>query len=125
MTPKTTTHKSRPNDRALWLGGAVLRITYDFGTQTGQAFLAEGHCTDMTSAIQYFCDIDPQVQRIATVSGAQRDTCYVRQGETWQARQPRQEANSMTTDQTLREFLVHTCGVRPGPPPTRPGAGNS
>ena len=85
MTPKTTT------TGIPWLGCPVQQIHYDFVTHIGQAVLLEGHCTDMRSVIRYFCAIDPHVQRILTVSGAQLDTCYVRHGETWQARQPRQE----------------------------------
>lgn len=63
-------------------------IRYDFDTKTGQLFMEEGDCCDMSGCIKFFERIDEKVSRIETFSGSAEDTLYVRRrssGE-WTAR---------------------------------------
>ena len=48
-----------PWDERLQCG--VVSLAYDFRSHTGQLYLPEGHCCDMTGCIALFEAIDPNV----------------------------------------------------------------
>lgn len=64
-------------------------VRYDFDRKTGMLVMAAGDCCDMSGCISLFENIDPDVERIRTVSGAEEDTSYFRSEFGWVARHPK------------------------------------
>jgi hypothetical protein len=62
----------------------VLSVSYDFRTRAGRLDMEAGDCCDMSGAIAFFAAIDPQVCKIETFAGAERDTAYLKRREGWQ-----------------------------------------
>lgn len=60
-----------------WLQCYVLRMSYDFALRTGEVWMPEGSCSDMTGAIEWFSDIDDGVKTIITWAGGKLDTTYI------------------------------------------------
>ena len=74
--------------RAIWdkrLKCNVVSLTYDFRSRTGQLYLLDGDCCDMTGCVDLFEAIDPTVTAIDTYSGDEADTVYRKQGTEWRA----------------------------------------
>ena len=65
-----------------------LRLDYDFQTRSGHLWLTDGHCVDMSAAVEAFTAIDVQVETIHTWSGDKPDTWYTRRGGAWEAHLP-------------------------------------
>ena len=63
----------------------VVSLAYDFRSRTGQLYLPDGHCCDMTGCIALFQAIDPDVTAIKTYSGDKADTAYRKKGTEWKA----------------------------------------
>ena len=63
-------------------------LKYDFDTRTGQLFLHNGGCCDMTGCIKIFKAIDPQVSAITTYSDGKEDTSYRKDGSMWKSYEP-------------------------------------
>ncbi len=59
----------------------VVSLTYDFRSQTGQVYLLDGDCCDMTGCVALFQGIDPKVTAIDTYSGDKADTVYRKEGK--------------------------------------------
>lgn len=57
---------------------SVERLEYDFNTKIGRVFMPCDCCTDMRGAIKLFKAIDPEVLRIETWAGTDRDAFYSR-----------------------------------------------
>ena len=74
-----------PNDEAYHTGlqCCVLTVRYDYRTRHARLDMEDGDCCDMTGCIAFFKAIDPQVRMIETFSGPERDTSYVKQGDSW------------------------------------------
>jgi hypothetical protein len=64
----------------------VVSLAYDFCRRTGQLYLPDGHCCDMTGCITLFQAIDPDVTAINTYSSDKADTAYRKKGTEWKAR---------------------------------------
>jgi hypothetical protein len=82
---------SKPT-RAAWderLKCSVVSLAYDFRSHTGQLYLLDGDCCDMTGCVALFGEIDPKVTAINTYSGDQADTVYHKKGTEWSALLPR------------------------------------
>ena len=72
--------------RTVWhstLCCGVLSFLYDFATCTATIYVADGHCVDMTGAIDMATGLDDRCRRIETFSGAERDTCYELENGEW------------------------------------------
>lgn len=54
----------------------VEETQYSRELKTGSIFMPEGHCVDMSAAIRFFTEMDPEVETILTFSGDQADTIY-------------------------------------------------
>lgn len=54
----------------------VCRLAYNFVEKTGELWLPNGHCCDMSGCIELFQRIDEDVQKITTYSGDKPDTIY-------------------------------------------------
>jgi hypothetical protein len=78
---------SRPKTTALYerLKCEVVSLAYDFRSHTGELYMADGHCCDMTGCVALFEGIDPKVTAINTYSGDEADTMYRKGGEEWKA----------------------------------------
>lgn len=63
----------------------VVSLTYEFHTHTGQLYLLDGDCCDMTGCVALFEGIDPEVKAIKTYSGDKADTVYRKKGTEWNA----------------------------------------
>lgn len=63
----------------------VISLAYDFRTHTGQLYLLDGDCCDMTGCVALFEKIDRKVKAINTYSGDQEDTMYRKEGKEWNA----------------------------------------
>jgi hypothetical protein len=61
----------------------ILRIEIDLVRRRAVLWLPPLCCTDMRGAIDLIESIDPRIERIDTMSGANRDTCYERSGRKW------------------------------------------
>jgi hypothetical protein len=71
------------------LGCRVDGIEYSFVYHAGRLYMARGDCCDMADCINYFCRIDPEVERIRTFSGIEEDTSYRRFADgMWEATSP-------------------------------------
>lgn len=70
------------------LGCEVVSLTYDFCSGTGELFLPDRNCCDMTGCVKMFESIDPQVSTIKTYSGDKPDTAYRKEGAEWKALRP-------------------------------------
>ena len=66
----------------------VVSLTYDFRSHTGQLYLSDGDCCDMTGCVAIFEGIEPKVTAINTHSGDQSDTMYRKEGTEWRALLP-------------------------------------
>ena len=58
----------------------ILEVRYDFRKMEGFLHMVDGHCCDMTGAIQYFRKIDGMVETIFTFSGDRPDTVFLNLG---------------------------------------------
>jgi hypothetical protein len=63
----------------------VVALDYVFSSHTGQLFMSDGGCCDMTGCVALFAGIDPQVTAIDTYSGDEIDTMYRKDGNAWTA----------------------------------------
>lgn len=73
---------------AVWredLQTSACKLVYDFTIRTGTLILPDLCCTDMSGAVRLFKAIDPNVQRIVTMSGDVVDTLYTRTLDGWKA----------------------------------------
>jgi len=66
----------------------VVSLAYDFHSHTGQLYLLDGDCCDMTGCVALFEEIDPKVTAINTYSGDHADTVYRKEGKEWNALLP-------------------------------------
>jgi hypothetical protein len=64
----------------------IKSLSYDFDEKVGTLVMEDGDCCDMAGCIALFEAIDPAVKGIATISGEQPDTMYVRSASGWVAR---------------------------------------
>jgi hypothetical protein len=81
---------SKPT-RAAWderLKCSVVSLAYDFRSHTGQLYLFDSDCCDMTGCVALFEKIDSKVTAINTYSGDQPDTEYRKEGTEWSALLP-------------------------------------
>ena len=58
-------------------GCAVTSMSYSFEHRTGNVHMVAGHTTDMSSTIDFFKKLDPDVVHIVTWSGDEVATSYV------------------------------------------------
>ncbi len=63
-------------------------MAYDFRSHTGQLYLLDGDCCDMTGCVALFEGTDPKVTAINTYSGDKADTVYRKEGTGWNALLP-------------------------------------
>jgi hypothetical protein len=63
----------------------LISLTYDFRTRTGQVYLFEGDCCDMTGCVTLFEGIDSEVTAVDTFAGDKADAVYRKQGRKWSA----------------------------------------
>jgi len=63
----------------------VNNLTYNFLTHSGELFLPEFNCCDMTGCRTLFESIDAQVTEIRTYAGNERDTMYRKVDDEWKA----------------------------------------
>lgn len=68
----------------------VVSLSYDFRTRTGELYLPDSNCCDMTGCLELFEAIDPSVVAIETRSGNRADTAYRKVGVDWKAFGPRE-----------------------------------
>jgi hypothetical protein len=64
----------------------VLSLEYNFECHTGHIFFPPGNCCDMEGCINFFKNIDKEVNCIMTFAGGERDTSYWRKNNEWVAR---------------------------------------
>jgi hypothetical protein len=77
--------------RAVWnerLRCHVVSLAHDFRNHTGQVYLLDGECCDMTGCVALSEEIDPEVTAVRTFSGDRADTMYRKQGKEWSAFPP-------------------------------------
>lgn len=63
----------------------VVSLVYDFRRRTGELYLPDANCCDMTGCVELFEAIDPKVVAIDTRSGDRADTAYRKEGAEWKA----------------------------------------
>ena len=61
----------------------VVSLVYDFRSHTGQLYVLDGECGDMTACVTIFEGIDPKVAAIDTYSGGKSDMTYRKVGGEW------------------------------------------
>jgi len=66
----------------------VNNLTYDFQTHSGELFLPESNCCDMTGCKALFESIDSQVIEIKTHAGNDPDVVYRKTNDGWKALLP-------------------------------------
>lgn len=65
---------------------SVSHLTYSFHSHLGDLFIADNQCTDMTTCIELFRRLDPDVREIRVHEGTHNETIYTKIGEQWTAR---------------------------------------
>ena len=70
-----------------WFRTPVTGIEYSFKYHTGRLYMESHCCCDMQGCINFFRNIDPDVELIRTFAGIKEDTSYRRcsDGIRWQA----------------------------------------
>jgi hypothetical protein len=61
----------------------VVSLAYDFRNHTGQLYVGDGECCDMSGCVALFEGIDPEVKAVNTFAGDQADTAYRKKGNDW------------------------------------------